>query len=382
MTNKTKILFNFADWNHTEDRKRLNTYGGVGYYRIIKVAEQLSKNPRFEVKVVGKEILHFGNSLEEQWDNVFKEYDVFWTTYFSDDKVAAAIFFHAQKYGKKVVLDLDDNYLDIPESNLIYDRFKKTKRERAFLSTILSFADYITVSTEPLRDRIQSHIKAIHGLDKKFIVIPNMNDLSDWDFIRATPDEDKIVIGYTGSNSHQDDLKMCMPAIANMMKKYPNLYFELIGSVPKDRIKETFGGAGFDDEGLKRIKLIPATSTFKEYPEYLSEQKWDIGICPLVDTPFTRSKSHIKWMEYSALKIPCVASRVYPYFMNLKGRKTIQDGVTGLLARNNEWEAKLEKLILDKDLRIKLGENAFNFIKETWQYSNGPIGEDVDKALI
>jgi len=373
-----KILMNFSDWCFTPERKKQNTYGGIGYYRTIKVSEQIKNH---EVKVVGKEIINYGDTLESQWDTVFKEHDVFWTSYFCDDKVGAAIIYHAKKHGKKFIVDIDDNYLDVPESNLLYDRFKKTKRDRAMLSTILSFADAITVSTEPLKERIAAHIKSVHGMTKPIYVIPNMNDIKDWEFTKAETDPDKIVIGYTGSNSHQDDLQMCLPAIARLMKKYPQLYLEMIGSVGKDKIKETFGYAGFDNSGLERIKLLPATPTFKEYPQYLAEQKWDIGICPLVDTAFTRSKSHIKWLEYSAVKIPTVASRVYPYFMQLKGRKTIIDGKTGLLARNNEWEAKLEKLILDKELRKTLADNAYNQIKDTWQYSSGDISETVDKML-
>lgn len=373
-----KILASFSDWNYNEERKKQNTYGGIGYYRIIKPAGQIKKH---EVRIVGKEIMYFGDTLEQQWDNVFKEYDIFWTSYFCDDKAAAGIFYHAQKHKKKVVVDVDDNYLDVPESNLLFDQFKSGKRDRAMLSTILSFADALTVSTEPLKERLAQHIKYVHGITKPIFVIPNFNDISDWNFIPKLKSSDKIIIGYSGSNSHQDDLQMCMPAIANLMKKYKNLWFELIGSVSKDKIKEYFGRAGFDDDSLKRINLLPATATFKEYPQYLAEQGWDIGIAPLVDTSFTRAKSHIKWMEYSMYKIPVVASRVYPYFMNLQGRKIIIDNKTGLLARNNEWEAKLEKLILDKDLRKTLGENAYIQVKDTWQYKDSNISEVFDKIL-
>ena len=63
-----KILMNYSDWGSTPERKKQNTYGGVGYYRIVKVAEQIKDH---EVTVVGKEILNFGNSLEEQWDTIF-----------------------------------------------------------------------------------------------------------------------------------------------------------------------------------------------------------------------------------------------------------------------------------------------------------------------
>lgn len=368
----------YADWNHTPQRRKINGYGGIGYYRIIKVAEQIKDH---EVKVIGKEVTHFGDTLEEQWDNLFKQYDVFWTNYFSDPTVASACFFHAQKHNKKVVIDIDDNYLDVPESNHLYDKFKAGKKDRAFLSTILSFADIIVTSTLPLKQKLHSHIQKVQGLDKNIVVIPNMNDISDWDFKPVGKNKDKIVIGYTGSNSHFDDLRLVMPSIAKLMNKYDNLYFELIGTVPKDKIKEYFGGVGFTDSSLNRIGIHPATATFPEYTEYLATMKWDIGLAPLVDTEFTRSKSHIKWLEYSMYKIPTIASRVYPYFMDIKGIKTIEDGVTGLLVKPNEWETKLEKLILDKDLREKLGDNAYEYIKNNFQYKDSNINQVVTEIL-
>ncbi len=373
-----KILANFSDYNHTPERKKRNTYGAIGYYRIVKPASCIKGH---QVDVIGTEILKFGRTLEEQWDNVFKEYDVYWTNYFCDDAAGSAMLYHAQKHNKQVWIDVDDNYLDIPESNMLYDRFKKTKRDRAMLSTILSLANVITTSTFPLKERLHEHFKGLHNLDKKILVIPNMNDISDWDFTPAPKHEKKLVIGYTGSNSHQDDLKMVMPSVAKLMKKHKHVHFELVGAIGKDKIKEYFAFAGFDDDSLKRIDLLPSTATFKEYPEYLSQQKWDIGLAPLVDTPFTRSKSSIKFFEYSMFKIPTIASRVYPYFVDIMGRKVITDGVTGLLCRNSEWETKLERLILDKDLRKSLGENAYQHVKDNWQYKDSSIGQIIGATL-
>ena len=371
-----KILMNFGDYNHTEDRKKLNTYGGVGYYRIINPAKQIKDH---EVKVIGKEILDFGDSLEEQWSNVFKQHDVFWTSYFSDDKAGAAIIYHAQQAGKKFIVDVDDNYLDVPESNLLYDKFKPGKRDRAMLNTILSFADAITVSTEPLKERLYEYFEEVHGIKKKIFVIPNLNQIEDWDFKPVDKYGDRIVIGYSGSNSHQDDLKMVMPAIKHVMEKYPNVWFETIGVVEKGLIKEYF--AGMNDDCLQRCAMLPATSTFKDYPYWLANQKWDIGIAPLVDTPFTRSKSSIKWLEYSMYKIPTIASRVYPYYIDVQGRKTIEDKKTGLLVRNHEWKQGLEKLIEDKVLRETLGQNAYDHVKDKWQYKNSRINETVNEML-
>ena len=370
-----KILFNYADYSHNDKRKKENTYGGLGYYRIVKIAEQIKDH---DVKVIGAEITLFGDTLEEQWDNVFKEYDVYWTNYFSHPETAAAIFYHAQKHGKKVVIDCDDNYLDVPESNLLYDKFKKTKKDRAFLSTILSFADTIVTTTEPLKARLYDHIKELHGLEKNIVVIPNYNDINDWNYKPVEKSKD-FIIGYAGSNSHHDDIAMVLPSIVNIMKKYKNVRFQCLGVVGTKDVNRVYKGIPKDI--MDRMDLVGATETFKEYPEWLSKQKWDVGICPLVNTSFTRSKSHIKWLEYSVYKIPTIASRVYPYFMPIDGIETIKNGETGLLVKDNEWFDAFEKLILDKEYRIKLGENAYEYVKNNWQYKNINFEEKIKNVL-
>jgi len=353
-----KILWAYSDWNHTSERKKENTYGGIGYYRTIKPAEQLGKV--HDITVVGQELTAYGTSLEDQWDNIFKEFDVFWTSYFSDPRIAGAIFYHAQKHGKKVILDIDDNYLDVPESNKLYDRFKSTKSERAFLSASLSLADAISVSTIPLRDRLDKHMKERHGIEKKFIHLPNMNDINDWKFTPEPLHKNRFVIGYSGSNSHADDFSMVVPAIGDIMRKHKHVWFEVLGLLTmKDLTKYL---SGWTDDMLMRTALVGATPTFKRYPPWLAERPWNVGIAPLVDTPFTRAKSHIKWMEYSMMNMPVIASRVYPY------ANTIEDGKTGVLCRNNEWSDVLDDVVTHYDRYKPMAQNAYDHIKKQWQY--------------
>jgi len=371
-----KILFNFADYTHNDKRRKENTYGGLGYYRIVKIAQYLKGH---EVTVIGKEIKLFGSTLEEQWDNVFKQYDVYWTNYFSNGEVAAAIFYHAEKHGKKVVIDCDDNYLDIPESNLLYDKFKKTKKDRAMLSTILSFADVVTTTTIPLKKRLQDHILKVHGIDKKTVIIPNYNDVSDWNYTPVDKSKDTIIIGYSGSNSHHDDIRMVLPHIVRIMEKYSNVRFQCMGVVGTDDVKRVYKGV--PKHIMDRMDLVGATETFKEYPEWLSKQKWDIGICPLVDTPFTQSKSSIKYFEYSMYKIPTIASRVYPYFMQVDGKDIIDDGENGILVKENQWFDALEKLVISKSERERIGSNAYKHVVKNWQYTSEKITELVNKVL-
>lgn len=371
-----KILAAFTDWNHTPERKRQNTYGAVGYYRIIKPTEQLKNH---DVTVVGQQLSAYGTSLEDQWDKIFTEFDVFWTGYFSDARIAAAMFYYAQKHKKKVILDIDDNYLDVPESNLLYDRFKATKHDRAFLSATLSLADAITVSTIPLRERIDKHMKERHNIEKTFIHIPNMNDIADWQVAPVPLHQDRFVIGYSGSNSHKDDFAMVVPAVREVMKKHKHVWFEVLGLLAMDDLKNYL--LGFDDDMLMRTALVGATPTFRQYPEWLAERPWNVGIAPLVDTAFTRSKSHIKWMEYSMVNMPVVASRVYPYLMPTFGRDTIIDGHSGVLCDKNQWYEVLDDMVQHYDRYKPLATNAYEQIEQHWQYKDSGLTEILDKAL-
>lgn len=379
-----KICANFTDWAGYTERRKLNTYGGIGYYRMAKPSACLTNH---EVDLRGVDIDQYGSTFEENWDNIFKKYDVFWAVHYFNEQIQAAQCYFADKYKKILIYDLDDNYLDLPKSNPVWEKFfKETKsqtyssRNKATLSAALSFADALTVSTEPLKERMEKHMKDTFGIDKKIYVIPNMSDLNDFNFIPVPKSTDKVILGYQGSTSHNEDLVMMLPAIRNLMTKYPHVWLEIIGAVDKKHLDLFFGD--WDMKLLERVAMIPATKVFNEYPHVLSQQPWDIGLAPLIDTPFTRSKSHIKWMEYAAFKIPCVASRVYPYFMPVEGRDTIQDGITGFLCRPPEWEQKLERLILNKNLREEIGNNAYEYIKNSWQYKDSQIKETFDRILV
>ena len=364
-----------SDWTANVDRQTKDEYGGVGYYRIVKIAQQIKGHT---VDVVGAKFCKKEETLEERYTRIFSEYDVLWTCYTSHGDDASAMFYFRDKFNKKVILDVDDNYLDILESHPLYDRLKQSKKDRAFIGTILSFADVITVSTEPLKQRMHEHFKEVYGMEKTIVVLPNFNDLKDWSYKTKKKHGDKIVIGYAGSNSHQEDLKMVLPKIGKVMAKYPNVHFESTGAI---ELKEIGMFDSFTQDALNRCDLLPSTTIFKDYPKMLAKQPWDIAIAPLDDNAFTRCKSHIKWMEMSALKYPVIASKVYPYYVDLWGRETIEHDKTGLLVKPHEWENALEELILNKEKRLELAENAYKDVKDRWQYKDSGLDLVINKML-
>jgi glycosyltransferase involved in cell wall biosynthesis len=96
------------------------------------------------------------------------------------------------------------------------------------------------------------------------------------------------------------------------------------------------------------------------YPHFVrwlrrSRGSFHIAVAPLVDNALNRSKSLLKYLEYTALGLPVVASNVGPY-------QSLQHGVNALLCDNtgDAWRDALRRLAEEPDLRSILHRNAMN----------------------
>jgi glycosyltransferase involved in cell wall biosynthesis len=353
---KTKILTIYTEWATNEWRKANNAYGGVGYYRVVKPAQYYSKY--YQVDVAG-DLSMFGKTDAERWKNIFNQYDIVYPRHCDNHHATSAMLAFGSYYGKKVIMDLDDNYLAIKKDNPAYEVYKPGSEKMISTSVGIELCDAITVSTEPLK-------KAYRHLNKNIFVLPNCNDYRDWIGRNKKWDDGKIRIGYSGSITHDSDMAIVLPIIKELLGKYPNLQFEVLGAV-KDKASFLKNFEGVED----RIKILYGTQGWEGYPQIIKATGWNIGLAPLVDDKFTICKSHIKWMEYAMCDIPCVASKTYPYYKKIQGTNTIIDGQTGLIANNQkEWRDKLTSLIESESLRKKIYINAQNYIKNNWQWES------------
>ncbi len=153
------------------------------------------------------------------------------------------------------------------------------------------------------------------------------------------------IIGYfSGSNTHDLDLKSISSGLAEILNKYKNVKLLIAGyiNLPEKLLKYK--------SRIIRVEYLPV----QHYYNVLSMV--DINISPLQDinNPFIKSKSEIKYIETGILKIPTIASES-PAF-----KYAIEDGKNGFLCQNeNEWFENIEYLINDKQLRIQMGEEAY-----------------------
>jgi glycosyltransferase involved in cell wall biosynthesis len=198
------------------------------------------------------------------------------------------------------------------------------------------YADVITTTTKELGSTFDNWNENIR-------VLPNYINP------KVMPDgkkkkRDYTLIGWQGGDSHHHDLKMIMPALKRVKDRY------------RDKVHFRFMGAAFINM-YKEIEgeHIGWVDPYKFYDAF-SEDLLDIGLVPLVDpdiNKFNKSKSNIKWLEYSYYGIPSVVSGYKPYVQH------IEDWKTGIIAyTEDDWYRALCKLIDDPLYRIKLGSNA------------------------
>lgn len=158
----------------------------------------------------------------------------------------------------------------------------------------------------------------------------------------------KIRIGYfSGSITHNADIEMIMPVLHNIMEKHENVELHFVGEmVVPDELKQ------FESRIVAK-KFVP----WQKLPGLIASV--DINIAPLEDNIFNEAKSENKWVEAALVKVPTVASRFGAF------ERMIEDGKTGLLCDSmEEWERNIEKLIVDKEYRTELAENAFKFVRK------------------
>jgi len=258
----------------------------------------------------------------------------------------------AKENNKVLFYDIDDLVFDLEHTKMIKFLDTMDEKERDLyndgvirMGKTLKLCDYGIASTERLQIEMQKHLKEVFV--NRNVASDIMLYYSELALKKEKKEDGKIILGYlSGSITHNDDFKLIMPSIINLMKKHENVYLQIVGLLDLPEEMEEF---------KERILTAPFMD-FKKLPELI--RSIDINLAPLENTIFNEAKSENKWTEASLVKIPTVASNLGAF------KSQIEDNKTGLLANDEEWEEKLEKLIKSKELREELGENAYREVRK------------------
>lgn len=164
-------------------------------------------------------------------------------------------------------------------------------------------------------------------------IVPTVVDAESYQPARTRHSDGKLRIGWIGTP--QTWAKYVLPRMPffKALVRENDVHFHLVGA------RLTPGCEG-------QFDYIP----WSEAGEIAAIQNMDIGIMPLLDSPWERGKNGYKLIQYMACGLPVVAS---PVGVNTQ---IVQPGQNGFLASSEaEWNEALTTLITDAKLRTKFG---------------------------
>jgi len=253
-----------------------------------------------------------------------------------------------RRNARKLAFDFDDavhlkNASPSPEEK----DYASATRARRF-KRIVSSADLVIAANRVLADAAAE--AAAGGADIE--VLPSSVDISPYDPPGAVHRlSDPPVVGWVGTRVAAAHLLHFAPAL-KMVKEKVDFTLRIVSNEK------------FDIPGL-RVENVEWTLDGE--PREIA--KFDVGIMPLSDDPFSRGKSSYKLLQYMAAGVPALASAVG---MNVEVAG--EDENNALLAETpDEFAAKLAGLLENAESRRTLALNGRRAVEQ--KYARPVIGE-------
>ena len=234
-----------------------------------------------------------------------------------------------RKAGKTLIYIIDDDLLNIPPE-ISSAAYYGQKEIQGYIRGMIEMSDAI-LSPSPL-------------LLKKYAVNGRRSIRIEEPAIDPVPykphDPDKPVkIGFAGSIDRTGDLEEILrDALVSIKLQYGDrVEFEFFGAIP------SFAGE-------LNARCIPYCDSYDAYRKTLNSLEWDIGLAPMLDTPFHACKHYNKFVEYAAAGIAGIFSDIEPY-SRLKALR-----VPCVFSNNNadEWVLRINELVSDFKKRERL----------------------------
>ena len=268
-------------------------------------------------------------------------------------KEVAKLYGEAHRLGLRVGFDIDDLVFDVDayakNSNLraLSDAERCNLLNGALLyQQALVAADFSIASTSTLQSFMKKYCK------NSSYIVPNCICQHPNIYEKVSPLglDGKLVIGYgSGTNTHNQDFKLCADAVLRILQEFPNVVLVLHGTLELPAAFDAMKGR------VIRVEFVP----FEDYAQAIS--RFDINLIPLESGVFNDCKSNIKYLEASVMGVPSVASPCTEF------RSVICDGETGFLANSPDaWYLSLKRLVESKELRNRIGARARKLVLEKY----------------
>lgn len=285
-----------------------------------------------------------------------KKYDLIVITQNAD----ISIWRKYDRSGARIVYDLIDSYLAIPRSNIkgqIRGLAKYASRKSRYLqldhwkaiSEMCVRADAVICSTREQRDDILRFCDNVHiVLDAHMGVTKKIKT----DYSSSTP----FRIVWEGLPQNLGSLELISPMLNKLKKKYP-IEFHVV----TDPFYKRYLNKYVQVDSLKVAQSIFPGVHFHEWQEVNCAEiicSCDLAVIPLdLNDTFAAGKPENKLLLFWRMAMPVLTSATPAYARAMKAASldcAVKDDI--------EWLDVLEKLIVDKDARRRIGEAGKKYV--------------------
>ena len=325
LTFQNVYIAKLANQNSTRVVTYSNDFGGVFEIRLKKPLANWSRR-------------HNGLVRHRSINDIFLG-DLFWGDVFIFQRISGKHIFELarllQTHGKKVIFEIDDLLIDLPE---FLSHHKIDRHSLNLLKKLLSQANLVTCTTKRLADQLKKY-------NKKVISIQNCTDQLD---SIAKHDDNEPEITLVVASSDKVLVTYLIEPLHELQKQFPGKFKVIAIGPPGDYLIQ---------KGIL-VEHHPIMDNHL-FHQFLGKLINPIGLIPLDDSAFSSCKSPIKFIDYSLAGIPTICSNVPPY------SDVVKNNATGVLVENNyeDWQREILKFSKSAELRVQVASAAINYAK-------------------
>lgn len=239
--------------------------------------------------------------------------------------------------GKPTICEMDA-ILDVDPCDRVYPAWTAPKLQKGWID-LMRHSDVVQVTTQLQVERFASINPRVRAFGNHLARVP------EWQPRQQRADE--MVVGWMGSMGHTKDVQRLAPVLLDWMASRPQARLAIRG--PK-QFKDFFAHAPKDRFRFEEL------GSFEDWERFM--RSLDVGLAPLQDTMFNRSRSDAKFLEYAAYGVVAVTQRLEPY------QNTVRHGETGFLFSSDaELTGILDQLLVKPALRERVATAARDYVQ-------------------
>ncbi len=303
-----------------------DTSGGDYYYRTYA--------PGMAMAEAGAYVVNLTN-IHRRKTEIMAAADVLVLKNISDPDLLPLIQDRSDR-GLITIYEIADDLHAIPSWNPVSPFFEDRENLCVVCQTAQS-CDAVQVSVPELKERYRCLKTACAVFQNQILHVPPA---------RQRKPRECVVIGWGGSNGHLHDMAAIADPFQVWISQTSNVRLHLMSS---DAIWDLFSALPPEK------KQYTSPGSINDYYDFLGEI--DIGIAPLNDTAFNRSRSDVKFLEYAVSEVVPVMQLLEPY------RQTVRPNDTGYLFTNAEdMIGILKRLTRTPPLLAEIAGNARRYV--------------------